>query len=63
MPSALKLALEDLLKAQRLSADGPPLRVPVPVVDLMTAMAATQAVLVVVVAIPAGHVRPAWVGQ
>ena len=26
MPSALKLALEDLLKAQRLSADGPPLR-------------------------------------
>lgn len=27
-------------------ADGPPLRVPVPVVDLMTAMAATQAVLV-----------------
>ncbi len=26
MPSALKVALEDLLKAQRLSADGPPLR-------------------------------------
>jgi hypothetical protein len=26
MPSALKLALEDLLKAQRLTADGPPLR-------------------------------------
>ncbi len=26
MPSALKLALEDLLKAQRLQADGPPLR-------------------------------------
>jgi hypothetical protein len=26
MPSALKLALEDLLKAQRLSAEGPPLR-------------------------------------
>jgi hypothetical protein len=26
MPSALKIALEDLLKAQRLSADGPPLR-------------------------------------
>jgi RecA DNA recombination protein len=26
MPSALKLALEDLLKGQRLSADGPPLR-------------------------------------
>ena len=26
MPSALKLALEDLIKAQRLTADGPPLR-------------------------------------
>jgi RecA/RadA recombinase len=26
MPSALKFALEDLLKAQRLAADGPPLR-------------------------------------
>jgi hypothetical protein len=26
MPSALKVALEDLLKAQRLTADGPPLR-------------------------------------
>jgi len=26
MPSALKLALEDLLKAQRLTTDGPPLR-------------------------------------
>jgi RecA DNA recombination protein len=26
MPSALKLALEDLLKTQRLTADGPPLR-------------------------------------
>ena len=26
MPSALKLALDDLLKAQRLTADGPPLR-------------------------------------
>ena len=26
MPSALKVALEDLLKTQRLSADGPPLR-------------------------------------
>ena len=26
MPSALKVALEDLLKAQRLAADGPPLR-------------------------------------
>ena len=25
MPSALKFALEDLLKAERLAADGPPL--------------------------------------